>query len=460
MKDCSPRSLFITVLSLLVLTACGQLAVQVEPLPRPSQPTPTEVVILPTQTLVAISQPSAAAVESTATLPPPPQATAAPSVTAASPAGSGLKPGAPVKIIKTAMTGLQNGWGLGEVEGDLIQRVLATGDGGKTWQDRTPAEVVKGAPREGLTAVARFTSAQAAWVVFSNRAQPSGGEALVVWSTSDGGRTWAKSQPLETADLQMEWTIPSDLDFLDAQHGWIMIHLGVGMSHDYFAAFTTVDSGQHWKRILDPKNAPEIMGCTKSGFTFTTPQNGWIAGNCPGLAPKLFLYHTVDGGATWSEASLPVPDGKPANYYAQNGIACGISSLHGSLPQALNLTLTCTNANNNTGQSWIYISSDGVSNWVQRTLPIVYAVTNMLSLDEGFLIGSLNPDPQASGAIYYTNNGGAAWTLMTFTAWRGSLDFVDSSNGWVVAVNNDVTALVRTMDGGRTWMEIKPVIGS
>ena len=434
---------------LFLLTACGPLDVHVEPIATPTPlpsptalPTPRPIVPTPTSPRVITATPSRA-----------------PQTPTASGPDLRFKPGTALKIVSTHMLTAQTGWGVGESDQDLVQHILFTQDGGGTWRDATPPAALTNVPEGGLLATTWFASAENAWVIYAARApgtmDPKG---LIVWHTADNGQTWSAGQPLDLAGVNMEFESPSDLGFLDASHGWLMVHLGVGMSHDYFAAFTTADGGTTWKRILDPSTTIPIMSCVKSGLTFTSAANGWITGNCPGLMPKLFIFRTTDSGATWSEATLPVPPGKAANYFA-SGIACGINAIDYSSARSLALTLTCTNYNNNTAQSWLYGSNDAGATWSERLLPALYTRIDLLNADEGFLVGSMKSDPEATGAVYHTANGGADWAITTSTGWTGQPDFVDAQTGWVVAIHGQVTAFVRTTDGGRTWVEIKPVVG-
>jgi hypothetical protein len=110
------------------------------------------------------------------------------------------------------------------------------------------------------------------------------------------------------------------------------------------------------------------MVCYKSGLVFTSSSAAWLAGNCPGLMPGLFFFRSSDGGATWTDANLPVPPGKPENYFSLDGIGCGIPKIHYSTVRSMSLTLSCSNANNNTAQSWLYTSNDGERTWMQNLL--------------------------------------------------------------------------------------------
>ena len=451
----SRSNLFFAILSflfILLLSACGPLDIKIEPIATSTPPFPTPIQVGQTP------------FDTPGPIPAPQEPTPAPTLTSSATSTEAvdlhLKPGTAVNILLTKMLSDNNGWAIGQVDSDLVQHILFTADGGQTWKDRTPLDGVSTVSAGGLSAVAYFATDNSAWVSYTE-GTPSGSlEALVVWHTADNGVTWRKSQPLDLSGVNMEFQTPSDLGFLDEQHGWIMIHLGVGMSHDYFAIFTTADGGTSWQRVLDPDTKYPLMTCYKSGLAFTSPATGWITGNCPGLMPGLFFFRSVDGGANWTALILPVPAGKPANYYAQEGeIVCGIPAINYASSSSLVVTLNCQNINNKTAQSWLYASSDGGQTWKQHLLPLPYNKTGLIGPDDGFLVGSATTDLLANGAVYHSMDSGSTWALLTSTAWTGLPDFVDDRTGWVVAEYNQETAFVHTIDGGRTWIEIKPVIG-
>ncbi len=478
MKMKSRLTIFLALL-LLLLSACGPLDIQIQPLATATIffPTPLPVIGTPAAAASASLELRApAGVQGTTATPR--VVTATPSLTPAAsaspelraPAGvrgtaeptpaQRLKPGTAVKIVRTNMLTPLSGWAIGWADPDPTQHILFTLDGGQTWQDRSPFGAIVNSPAEGLSAAAYFASADQAWAAYSSALLRASQEPLVVWRTGDGGKTWEKSQPLDLSGVEQEFQNPSDLAFLDGQHGWLLVHLGVGMNHDYIAIFTSADGGKTWQRVLDPSTTSPLMSCVKSGLTFTVATTAWLTGNCPGLMPKLFFYRSSDGGASWTELTLPVPAGKPANYFAQSSIGCGITAINISSARALSLTLGCSNYTNNSAQSWLYISADGGTSWTARMLPLPYTRIDLLNSNEGLLVGALKPDADAAGAVYHTANGGADWALYTSTAWTGTPDFVDALNGWVVAVHGQVVAFVRSVDGGKIWIEIKPVIGS
>jgi photosystem II stability/assembly factor-like uncharacterized protein len=57
-----------------------------------------------------------------------------------------------------------------------------------------------------------------------------------------------------------------------------------------------------------------------------------------------------------------------------------------------------------------------------------------------------------------THDGGKTWSLIKTMGWDGDLEFVNEETGWAIAKSGDTTALVHTIDGGRTWQELHSVI--
>jgi len=182
--------------------------------------------------------------------------------------------------------------------GEGSDHVLTTADGGQTWRDVTPPEP---APKEGnLAAQGYFADAGAAWVIYHSQNEMVIPAAALVWRTQDSGQTWQPSLPLDLQGLN-EFYSPSDLVFADSQNGWLLVHVGAGMSHDYVALFRTQDGGQTWARLLDPYGDSGIQSCQKNGLVFPTAQNGWLTGDCGGVMAGAFLFQTADGDRPGSQ---------------------------------------------------------------------------------------------------------------------------------------------------------------
>lgn len=415
----------LAALGLLSLPGCGVLEVGIEKTSTPIapvSPAPTNTVPAPTQT----------------------------------PFPGKLKPGQLLKIIQIWMIGKTDGWAVGQVETDLNDHILFTQDGGQTWQERTPPEALLNSPPTGLAASAHFGADGTAWVTYVNQmAQQSKPAMQQVWRTSDGGQAWQVSV-IDLSGLQADYFTPSDLGFLDdKQHGWIMAHLGAGMNHDYIAIFTSADGGQTWQLVVDPQNKPELMGCSKTGLAFSTPTNGWLTGNCPGLLKNLFFYNTLDGGATWQQITIPAPSNQPTELFASSYAGCGMPGLVYASARLILVTARCTFADTNKTVSWLYAGKDNHMPEA-RYVPTPYGSFYFINANEGWMVGAWRSDPATPGELYHTIDGGQSWKLVISTAWQGTPDFIDVNTGWVIARSADKSALVFTVDGGKTWKELTP----
>jgi photosystem II stability/assembly factor-like uncharacterized protein len=103
--------------------------------------------------------------------------------------------------------------------------------------------------------------------------------------------------------------------------------------------------------------------------------------------------------------------------------------------------------------SYLYSSEDGGTTWTGTRLPekVLASQDTLFVLDQDDLL-LLGKD------IYRSADGGQSWAFVKTVSWQGQFTFVDLQTGWAIARANDQAALVKTSNGGRTWIEVKPVI--
>lgn len=372
-----------------------------------------------------------------------------------------------ISISRLSMFGDGAGWATGRLGQDNnALLVLSTLDGGASWQNVTPqeAQIAEATGGPEVAASATFGSPQIAWVSFARVQTGAEGVATeeitppVVWLTNDGGQSWQASDALALDEMPFEYFAPSDLSSTDGQFGWLLAHLGAGMSHDYIAIFTTENGGQTWQRVSDPETHSDIQVCAKSGLAFTDPDNGWLAGNCPGLMPPLFLYHTENGGATWEQTELPAPEGLAEPAGGGLGDRCGIPQIASSPPGGVSLMLRCFAFEEDTSDAWLY-RAEGDS-WQAHALPEPAGTFYFLTEDEGWYLATDESQPEGESRLYYTGDGGDTWTTIGQIAEQGEAQiyFADAVNGWIVAGYPPQRALFHSDDGGETWERLTPVV--
>jgi photosystem II stability/assembly factor-like uncharacterized protein len=381
------------------------------------------------------------------TLAPANTATAIP---LAVPTNTPVPSGLPLTLISLRMSSATAGWGVGQVAGDTNDHVVRTANGGFSWADVTPA---------GQTGkvVPAFLTAQSGWAVYAPR-DITPGVAILVWRTTNGGATWAASAPLDTSGG--DYFDPSNLVFVDAQHGWLMGHAGAGMSHDYIIMFATSDGGATWTRVVDPIASTLAMACYKNGLAFANTTVGWVTGDCGGVVPGApYFQKTTDGGNTWAAQNLPAPGDAPGEFNSDSSSDCGTYSLAFTSASAGALVVRCVDytASPAVAKSWLYTTSDAGVTWAARPLPTPYGNLYFFNSTTGWWEGFAASD-SPSGVLYQTTDGGATWVEGKKLNWSGQFSFVSPQAGWGVAQAGSAYALVQTTTAGQKWAEIKPVI--
>lgn len=363
----------------------------------------------------------------------------------------------PLTLTSLKMFDASNGWAAATGDTDDHPHLLRTSDGGVTWQERTPAGMT--AEQDYATAMIIFTAMDinTVWATLSSRSPAPKSSPLTTWQTRDGGGTWSSSDPLPITDLSMEFFLPDQFGFSDRNNGWLLVHNGAGMNHDYISIFTTADSGASWKRIVDPYMDNLMMSCSKTGLVFFDARNGWITYDCHGVKPGLDFYTTVDGGTSWEAVTLPSPGVEP-NYWENMENACGIDAIVLAEAPRLTISVTCLHYGTSDPTRWLYTTTNNGLTWSWEATPGGYGEAFLLDPNQGWFLGHIKQQDSDANTLYVTTDGGVSWLPVKNVNWRGLPQFVDAKNGWVLASTGTETAFVHTTNGGHTWAEIKGVL--
>jgi photosystem II stability/assembly factor-like uncharacterized protein len=332
--------------------------------------------------------------------------------------------------------------------------VLKTLDGGQTWHEVTPPmESIDAATTEAFGA---FLDPQNAWVVFAvadGARDPRYGKQIprvaMIWDTADGGDTWSATEVIQEAFGDSMW---AEFYALDSTRVWVEfrgVYSGAGTHHT--ASFLrTIDGGTTWEFL------PANVGYDDTGMAFADSDVGWlITATTHAWAPGPPSYAvTRDGGVLWDVRDLPPPQGAPTMFEEYNY----------SEPYQLNLLsaksvrLLMGSFQNEFGRnapgefiSYLYATEDGGTNWKAFELPPAVLASEyelvLFDIDNGLLLGR---------ETYRTDDGGENWEHVKTVFWDGQFSFVDSQYGWAVARSGEALALVKTVDGGISWVELEP----
>lgn len=361
-------------------------------------------------------------------------------------------------VFPTKMVSPTSGWALVSSAGySNPSELWRTTDGANSWTNVSPPSLPD---RQGLggSDTTYFLDATHAWVGEAG-GPDSLGDHFLTFRTADGGRTWHEGAPISTAQLSN-----SQLDFIDADNGWLLLWRD-GPPSGWPTLFSTHDGGLHWS-----------LASLNAGLT--TPLDGLIPGGgyiavasaatvwlMIGLYQQVdsnwtlsreILLVTHDSGLSWQPAQLPITPSPPAVvvppvFFGQHGFIL----LEGPAPALL-------------------VSSDGGNTWLARAVPWESAwAVGFVDANHGWAVAGTssqfakNPNPESPRSfalpLYRTADGGQTWiavkTNLPYETRAGRLFdfyFVDQETAFAIRLGaSGPSELLKTRDGGRTWTVVE-----
>ncbi len=288
----------------------------------------------------------------------------------------------------------------------------------------------------------QFLDADHGWILNSEMMGGSTNTfSVVVLRTADGGRTWEKPAGTDLGtiqgDSQKTYALAS-MHFRDALHGELFVSLG------------SSSDGPAAERSASPAGAPvcEQLSTSDGGATWSQPKSAPCMMNTSftdatlGYGSDLqgapVIHLTVDGGQTWIDANLPLPAG-----------TSGVGS-SGTLAQLLErradgtLRALVSSMISVPTVTTVVVSSDGGKTWTaagdaQGLNGPAYSVA---SLGEGHWL-ALGQN-FSSGTTPFTldarvsEDGGVTWRSIAaqgLPPYTTAPHFVGATDGWVTAAD-------------------------
>jgi photosystem II stability/assembly factor-like uncharacterized protein len=459
--------IFLSILTLTLLTSCSQLisgtksggntTTPVPPSPTSFQPSPivtssaipallTQVAELSTQVSVLTEIPIATRLPATTQIPE----------TATQPL-----------ISQIQMVNSEVGWATCGIGGD--GRLLRTEDGGATWVEAAPGIGPIHAIDED-TVVNRFGS----------------------FHTTDGYRAWDFYADLEEnidANFGVEGVV---WQFLDEKKIWVIVELGF-RAGGADAICATMDGGESWEMVF----FTSTMFLKLRDIFMLDEYNGWLIAHKYNTPEEAFedrrwaVYKTVDGGYSWNPVQLPRPD----DQWTDRVELCYSSLIHVGAPDLLQISFTCYKDRYSPALGrWYYISADGGFTWrywlMEGGCFFLDANTGWRLIDQfvgtaiveftddgGFSWNEIGIAP-AQGEFQFwnalegwmvttvdqrtefwvTSDGGKSWRRNRYFPGELSITFLDRDNGWAFTTAGETNILWRTLDGGMTWEDLAPIV--
>jgi photosystem II stability/assembly factor-like uncharacterized protein len=274
---------------------------------------------------------------------------------------------------------------------------LTTTDAGATWR----SAIVPGAETLDFRGI-RALDARSSYLLSSGP-----GEKSRIYKTSDSGAHWT---------LQFTNTDPKGffdaIAFWDARTG---IVLGDPVD-GHFVILTTTDGGEHWMRQQTPPAMPNegAFAASNTCLIVRGHREAWFATGGPGGAR---VFHSEDGGLTWTVAQTPVRNDAPSS---------GIFSLAFSDPRH-GIAVGGDYAKPAESQHNIAVTSDSGRTWIEPsgTHPNGYrsAIAFVPDKKVWLAVGTTGSD------VSYDD--GKSWKIFDAGA-LNAVSFVSSQSGWAV----------------------------
>jgi photosystem II stability/assembly factor-like uncharacterized protein len=262
-----------------------------------------------------------------------------------------------------------------------------------------------------------------------------------VHHTTDGGATWEKLRESVSNGSSLFRSVA----FVSSTLGWIGDLNAFNNPEPSRALWETRDGGRTYQNITQKINGPVPVGIC--GLYALDGQNIYGVGRWSG--PAVFI-RTADGGATWQSVSLaPMMTGAVDVYFFDklNGVIAGARGVGNSIPEQ------------NSSRSVIATTSDGGQTWQER---FVGSTTGHWSWKISFPSRQVGyVAVQGPGADYHilkTMDGGITWLEIQIPSVDGAFagaGFISPTTGWIAAED----MAYETRDGGATWKRSRWVNG-
>ena len=366
-----------------------------------------------------------------------------------------------VNIYEIAMVDGGYGWGIGRVPNGRDRIVLRTTDGGNTWKNVTPSQVVYENAGASSEVTGCFRDADHAWLIFNDSSRPESRMGLSIWFTTDGGTTWEESR-LPSTGYSIQFFEDPKINFLDTQTGWVFARIGRFDTREFIAVYTTHDGGRNWNAMVTSATGNLTSNGRKNGVVFRDTLEGWISCANTANEPDTVLWHTFDGGNSWYKQPLPAPSGLniPAGLLSDPAYSCSLS-----VPKFVDIqyqyayaVLTCSGGDLSEPVAILYWSYDRLSSWKTTRLPAGTGSLTFFGIQTGWYSVQNAPGSDYPYSILFTEDGGDNWRAASSLAWDSVLQFITPAVGFGIATYQGQPALVRTSNSGFAWEQLFPMV--
>lgn len=261
----------------------------------------------------------------------------------------------------------------------------------------------------------------------------------VVLRTDDGGKTWHNCTP---TSVSAQETFAGGLAVSDSE-AWLFVSAGKKT-----LLYHTTDGGASWTSTSIPKSY------LIADLRFSDAQHGWLLasqGSAAGQEP-IDLYYTSDGGKTWSQILSKTESNK-----LLLGNRTGVTFINRTTGWIT------VDSGQHPGQVEVYVTHDGGHSWALQTIP----VSTILQKHYAYPLAPIFTSSQVgimpvtfddgTTVIYTTENGGQDWNSTKPVPVSNVVNV--SYDGQTVYVT-DGKSVYDSRDNGQSWVKWKGTIGA
>ena len=270
-------------------------------------------------------------------------------------------------------------------------------------------------------------------------------EAQIV-RTNDGGLTWYNVTPPDVTETGS--TVETFI--LDNEHAWVQKPDFNNFPNNGLL-YHTADGGLTWTISSTPFSGGDL--------SFIDANSGWMLADLGVGAGSnaVAVFQTRDGGATWTQTYTNDPNLSGA------GDSLPLGGIKSDLIPLNMQTAWVTGVTYASGTVYLFRTDDSGHTWAPVTLQLPSGADNselgidkdqlqFFSAKDGFLDVRMSGE-QTQTAVYTTNDGGTTWTLTpTSIPNAGASDFLSAQE----AIIYNGQQFYVTRDAARTWTTVSP----
>ncbi|HEX9384947.1 MAG TPA: hypothetical protein VF918_01405 [Anaerolineales bacterium] len=264
--------------------------------------------------------------------------------------------------------------------------------------------------------------------------------------TNDGGMTWYNVTPPDVAETGS--TV--EIFILDNEHAWVQKPDFNNFPNNGLL-YHTADGGLTWTISSTPFSGGDL--------SFIDMNNGWMLADLGVGAGSnaVAVFQTKDGGATWTQTYTNDPNLPGA------GDSLPLGGIKSDLIPLNMQTAWVSGVTYASGTVYLFRTDDGGHTWAQVTLELPAGAENyeldidrdqmkIFSAKDGFLVVRMSGEANQT-AVYITNDAGNTWTLTpTLIPNAGASEFLSPQEA--IVYNGEQFYVTR--DAARTWSTVSP----